>query len=430
MNPVFKKRENNRVKFSFEVDEKKFRKEVNNVYKKNKHYFNVPGFRKGKAPRQIIELTYGEGIFYEDALNEILPTEYFEAVKELDLEPVAQPDMTVGDIEKGKNIKVDVEVDVKPEVKLGEYKGLEIKEVSSEVTEDMVETELKKVQEQNARLVDAEDKKIEKGDIANINFKGFLDGEPFEGGEGDNYDLTIGSGAFIPGFEEQLIGKAKGEDVQVEVTFPEDYQAEEFAGKEAVFEVKINSVRIKELPELDDDFAIDVSEFDTLDEYKEDIKNKLSEELEKNAETSLKNQLVEKVIENSEMDIPESMIEEEITQEMGQLDYQLKAQGLGLEGYLNMIGQDMDDMREQLRPSVETKIKGNLVLEAIAEKEEIDVSDEEVDEELKNMAKDYKAEDIDAFVKEMKAQGDLSHVKLGLINEKVLQLLIENKKEN
>ncbi|HEY4544593.1 MAG TPA: trigger factor [Tissierellaceae bacterium] len=428
MKAVFEKRENNTVSFNFEIEAKEFNQGLNKAYNENKHYFQIPGFRKGKAPRQIIELTYGSEVFFEDAVNAILPEKYEAAVKELELEPVDQPNIDIDEIVKGEPILVKVTVDVKPEVKLGEYKGLVVEETELEVTEEMVNFEIDQVREQNARLVDKGEEAIEEGDIANIDYKGFVDEVAFEGGEDQGHDLEIGSNSFIPGFEEQLVGKKAGEEVEVKVTFPEEYHAEDLAGKEAKFEVKINNVRVKELPELDDDFAIDVSEFDTLEEYKNDIKAKLEEELKNNAQIEKENSLVQMAVENAEMDLPRGMIEHEIDKELGELDYRLRSQGLDLETYINLTGGDIQALKDQIEPMATERVKANLVLEAIAEEEKIEVTDEDIDNELRKMAADFKAEDVEEFIKDMKKQGDLVLLKTSIANTKVVELLVENAK--
>ncbi|HLR21460.1 MAG TPA: trigger factor [Tissierellaceae bacterium] len=425
MNPVFDKKENNTVFFTFELDENKFEKAIQEVYLRNRGRFNIPGFRKGKTPRKIIEINYGEGIFYEEAINNLLPEAYDKAVEELELEPVATPDVDIEEIEKGKPVVVNIEVDVKPEVKLGDYKNIELEKIEYNVTDEMVEEKVLEVQDSNARLLDAGDADIKDGDIANIDFIGSIDGEEFPGGSAEGHDLTIGTNTFIPGFEEQLIGKKKGEEVEVKTTFPEDYHEESLAGKEAVFEVKINSVQTKELPELDDEFVKDVSEFDTLDEYKEDIRENLEEEYKNREAAEKENAVLEKVVEISEVDIPEGMIETQLDDEIRQFDFRLRNQGLELEQYLEMTGSDVEDLKEQLRPVASNRVNVDLVLEAIVEEENIEVNDEDIDKELEKMAEQYQAEDKEEFIENMK-NGDLEFIKAGIANTKAVELLLES----
>lgn len=428
MNLELGKREGNKVSFSFEIGTKELQKATNEVYLENRKYFNVPGFRQGKAPRQIIEMNYGKDVFFEDAVNEILPAMYAEAVEELELEPVAQPEINIEEVKKGEPLLVEVEVEVKPEVKLGDYKGLELEDVEFEVTDEMIDTQIEQVREQNARLVELEDENIEEGHLVNIDFKGSIDGEEFEGGAAEGHDLEIGSNTFIPGFEEQLIGHSKGEEIEVKVDFPEDYHAEDLAGEEAVFEVVINNIREKELPELDDDFAIDISEFDTLEEYKDDLRAKLEEQSELEAENAKRNKIVELAVANAEIDIPRGMIESEIDDEIGQIDYRLRSQGLELGAYLEMTGGDMLGLREEVEPMAIQRIKSNLVLEAIAEAEEIEVSEEDLNNELARLAEQYQAEDVEEFTEQMKSQGQLELIESGISNSKVIDLLLENVK--
>lgn len=428
MKAVFEKRENNTVSFSFEIEEKEFKQAINKAYTESRHHFQLPGFRKGKAPRQLIELNYGKEVFYEDAINILLPEKYEAAVKELNIDPVDQPNIDIETIEEGKDIVVNVTVDVKPEIKLGDYKGLKVEVEEIEVTDDAVDFEINQVREQNARLIDKAEATIEEGDIANIDYKGFVGEEAFAGGEDQGHDLEIGSGMFIPGFEAQLIGKKAGDEVEVTVTFPEEYHSEDLAGKEAKFEVKINNVRAKELPELDDDFAIDVSEFDTLAEYKADVRAKLEETVAENAKIERENSLVQQAVENAEMEIPRGMIDGEIDKELGELDYRLRSQGLDLKTYIELTGGDISELRSQIEPMAEERVKANLILEAIAEAEGIEVTDEDLDNELRKMAEEFKAEDVEEFLTEMKKQGDLVLIKTGIANTKVVELLSENAK--
>lgn len=426
MGAVLEKKENNKVFFNFELEADAFEKALQDAYMKNRGRFNIPGFRKGKAPRKIIELNYGEEIFYEDAINILLPEAYENAVKELELEPVDTPDIDIDEIIKGEPILVKAEVDVKPEVKLGDYKAMELEKVEYEVTDEMIEHELHHVQEDNARIISV-DREVKEGDIVTIDFAGFVDEEQFPGGTAEGHELEIGSKTFIPGFEEQLIGKNKGEEVEVKVTFPEEYHEESLDGKEALFKVVIHEIREKELPELDDEFAKDVSEFDTIEEYKQDIKNRLEEELKSQEKFEKENKVIEKVMEISEVDIPNGMIETQIDDELGQFDFRLRQQGLELEKYLELTGTNIDMMREQFREVAEKRVRADLVLEAIAKVESIEVTEEDIDKELTKMAEQYKAEDVEEFKENMK-KGSLEFLKAGIINSKVVDLLIENAK--
>lgn len=427
MKAVLESREGNKVSFNFEVEANKFEEALQKVYLKNRGSFNIPGFRKGKVPRKIIETTYGEEIFYEDAINLILPQVYSEAIDELKIDPVDTPNVDIEEIKKGEPIRVNIEVDVKPEIKLGDYDNMEVEKVELEMTDEVLENELKAVQEQNARLIDGSDKEIENGDIAKIDFEGFLDGEAFEGGKAEDHDLEIGSNTFIPGFEEQLLGKKKGEEVEVNVTFPEEYHQETLAGKEVVFKVLVKEIKTKEVPELDDEFVKDISEFDTLEEYKADLRAKLEEEINNQAKIEKENKLLEKLVEESEMDIPKGMIESQIDEEIKQFDYRLRSQGLELEKYLELTGSDMAGLREQLKDIASNKVKVNLVLEAVIEKENIEVEESEIDVELRKMGEQYRSEDIDGFVEDMK-KGSVEFLKTGIANEKAVKLLLEKVK--
>ena len=427
MKAVLESREGNKVSFNFEVEANKFEEALQKVYLKNRGSFNIPGFRKGKVPRKIIETTYGEEIFYEDAINLILPQVYSEALDELKIDPVDTPNVDIEEIKKGEPIRVNIEVDVKPEIKLGDYENMEVEKVELEMTDEVLENELKAVQEQNARLIDGSDKEIESGDIAKIDFEGFLDGEAFEGGKAEDHDLEIGSNSFIPGFEDQLLGKKKGEEVEVNVTFPEEYHQETLAGKEVVFKVVIKDVKTKEVPELDDEFVKDISEFDTLEEYKADLRGKLEEEISNQAKIEKENRVLEKLIEESEMEIPKGMIESQIDEEIKQFDFRLRGQGLELEKYLELTGSDMAGLREQLKDIATNKVKVNLVIEAVVEKEAIQVEEEEIEVELRKMAEQYRSEDIEGFVEDMK-KGSVEFLKTGIANEKAVKVLLEKVK--
>lgn len=427
MKAILEKKENNIAAFTFEISEAKFEEALQKAYIQNRGKFNIPGFRKGKVPRQIIEMNYGVEIFYEEAINIILPEAYNNAVVELGLEPVDQPEVDIEEIEKGKPILVKVEVAVKPEVTLGDYKSIEIEKIEYNVTDEHVEDELKSVQEMNARIIDAGDRPVENGDILTIDYAGFVGEEQFEGGTAENQQLEIGSGRFIPGFEEGLVGKNKGEEVEVNVTFPEEYHAEDLKGKEATFKVTIHEIKVKELPELDDEFAKDVSEFDTLEEYKTSIREKLEKEFKDKEEIENENNLIEKVIESCELDIPEAMIDSQLENELGEFDYRMRMQGLDLEQYLQITGSTEENLKDQLRPMAAKRVKGDLILEAIGKAENIEVSEEDIDKELEKMADSYKQENKEKFIKDMK-KGDLSFLETAITNQKVIELLKANAK--
>lgn len=384
--------EHNMAKLTIEVPAEEFEKALQAAYEKNKKTISIPGFRKGKAPRMMVEKMYGAGIFYEDAANILIPEAYSKSVEESGLDVVAQPEIDVTQIEKGQPFIFTAEVAVKPEVTLGDYKGLEVPKTVVEVTDEEVEEELKKEQEKNSRTITVEDRAVESGDTVTLDFDGYVDGEAFEGGKGENYPLTIGSNSFIPGFEDQLIGAEVEKELDVNVTFPEDYQAENLAGKEAVFKCLVHKIEAKELPELDDDFAQDVSEFDTLDEYKADIKKNLTEKKEAAAKTEKENAAVDKVIENAAMDIPQPMIDSQVNQMMNNFAQRVQSQGLSFEQYLQFTGGTVDAMKEQMQPQALKQIQSRLVLEKIAEVEDIQVSDEKLNEEVEKMAKMYNME--------------------------------------
>lgn len=386
------KLEKNMVKLTIEATAEEFESALQQAYTKNKAKMNVQGFRKGKAPRAIIEKMYGAGIFYEDAANIIIPDAYEKAAEESGLDIVSRPEIDVVQIEKGKAFIFTAEVAVKPEVTLGEYKGIEVEKSVIEVTEEEINTEIDKVRDQNSRTISVEDRPVADGDMTVINFEGFVDGVPFEGGKAEDYALTIGSHSFIDTFEDQLIGKNIGEEVEVNVTFPAEYHAAELAGKPAMFKVTVKEIKVKELPELDDDFAQDVSEFDNLDEYKADIKSTITERKEKEAKTVKEDAIVEKIIENATMDIPEAMIDTQIRQMTDEFAQRMQSQGLSLEQYFQFTGLDAKKLTEQMRPQAVKRIQSRLVLEAIVKAENITVAAEEIDKEFEEMAAAYKME--------------------------------------
>ena len=386
------KMEKNMAKLTIEVSAEDLDKAMEKAYQKQKSRISLPGFRKGKAPRKMIESMYGKGVFMEDAVNSLVPQEYTKALGECDLEIVSQPEINVTQMEPGKALIFTADVAVKPEVTLGDYKGVEVPKSEIAVTDEEVDAEVKKEQDKNARTVAVEDRAAANGDITTIDFEGFVDGVAFDGGKGTDYALTLGSGTFIPGFEDQLVGANAGDHVEVKVTFPEEYQAKELAGKEAVFQCDVKKIETKEVPELDDEFAKDVSEFDTLAEYKEDVKKKLTEKKEKEARTAKENAAVDKAIENAQMDIPELMTKTECRQMMDDFSRRMQQQGLSMEQYFQFTGQSMDKMMEDMKPQALKRIQTRLVLEKVAEAENIQPSEEEITEEIQKMADAYKME--------------------------------------
>ena len=386
------KLEKNMAKLTIEASAEDFEKAIQKVYLKARGRINIPGFRKGKAPRKLIEKMYGTGVFYEDAANDLIPTAYAEALKDCDLEIVSRPEINVTQIEAGKPFIFTAEVAVKPEVTLGEYKGVEVEKSDVEVTDEDINKEVDKERENNSRTIDVDDRAVESGDIIKLDFDGSVDGVPFAGGKAENYTLTIGSGSFIPGFEDQLIGTKIGEDKDVTVTFPEDYHEKSLAGKEAVFKCKVNAITVKELPDADDEFASEVSEFETLAEYKEDIKKKLTEKKEKEARAKKEAQAVEKAVENATMEIPDAMIDTQVQSMMEDFARRMQSQGLSLEQYFQFTGMDVKKMHDQMKPEALKRIQNSLVLEAVAKAENIEISDEKVDEEIAKMAEAYKME--------------------------------------
>lgn len=419
--------EHNMAKLTIEVSAEEFEQAMESAYKKNKNKINVPGFRKGKAPRMMIEKMYGAGIFYEDAANEIIPKAYDKEVKESGLNIVSRPEIDVEQIEKGKPFIFTAEVALKPEVTLGEYKGMEVPKADLEVTEEEIQKAIDKERENNSRTIDVDDRPVQNGDMVKLDFDGSVDGVPFDGGKAENYDLTIGSGSFIPGFEDQLIGAEIGKEVDVKVTFPEDYQATELAGKEAVFKCKVNAIKVKELPEADDDFAQDVSEFDTMAEYKEDVKKQLTEKKETEAKNAKEAAALDKAVENAQVDIPDAMVDNQVRNMAEDFGRRLQAQGLSLEQYMQFTGMKAQEFLDQMRPEALKRIKNSLVLEAIAAKEKFEILEEHVDAELDKMADMYKMEKDK--VKELLGNTGLEQIKSDLSIQKAVDLLRDTAKE-
>ncbi|MDO5416138.1 MAG: trigger factor [Lachnospiraceae bacterium] len=386
------KLEKNMAKLTVEVSAEQFEECIKKAYKKNKNKFALPGFRKGKAPLNMIEKMYGVGVFYEDAADEAINETYADAMKESGLEIVSRPEIGVEQIEKGKAFIYTASVAVKPEVTLGQYKGVEVEKASEEVTDEDVAAELVKVQDQNSRLVNVEDRAVEDGDQTVINFEGFVDGESFEGGKAEDYPLTIGSHSFIDTFEEQLVGKNIGEECEVNVTFPAEYHAENLAGKPATFKVTVKEIKKKELPELNDEFASEVSEFETLDEYKADLKTKLVDKKKKEAASQNEDKVIEAVVANASMEIPDPMVDGQVENMVQDYARRMQSQGISLEQYMQFTGMTLENLKEQMKPQAVKRIETRLVLEAIVKAENIEVSDERLDEELQKMADAYKME--------------------------------------
>lgn len=386
------KLEHNMAKLTIEVAPEELEKAIQKVYQKTRNRISVPGFRKGKVPRQIVEKMYGKEVFYEDAANELVPDAYEKALEECEENIVSSPKIAVTQLEAGKPFIFTAEVALKPEVKLGKYKGVKVDKQVVTVTEEEINAEVDKERESNARTVEVEGRAVANGDIVTIDFEGFVDGEAFEGGKGENYPLTIGSGAFIPGFEEQLIGKNKDDAVEVNVTFPEDYHAEELKGKAALFQVAVKEIKVKELPDADDEFASEVSEFETLAEYKEDIRKNLTEKKEKEAKSAKEAAVVDAIIADADMDIPEAMLETQQRQIVDEFAQRVQMQGLSIEQYFQITGTDAQKMMEQVKPQAERRIKSRLVLEAIVAAEGITATEEDYEKEIASMAEVYNME--------------------------------------
>ena len=421
------KLEKNMAKLTIEVSAEDLDKAMQNAYQKQKGKISIPGFRKGKAPRKMIEQMYGKGIFLEDAANALIPEHYSKALDECELEIVSQPEIDVVQAEPGKAFIFTAEVAVKPEVTLGEFKGLEVPKTETGVTEEEVEEEIKKELEKNSRTVAVEDRAAAKDDTVTIDFEGFVDGVAFEGGKGSDYPLVLGSNTFIPGFEDQLVGANAGDHVEVKVTFPAEYQAAELAGKDAVFQCDVKKIETKEVPELDDDFAKDVSEFDTVAEYREDVKKNLTEKKEKEALQAKEDAAVEKAVENAQMDIPEAMINTQARQMLDDFARRMQSQGLSMEQYFQFTGQTADKMLEDMKPQALKRIQTRLVLEKIAETENIQPSEEEVDAEIAKMAEAYKME-ADKL-KELLGEVELGQMKKDMAVQKAVTVIAEAAKE-
>lgn len=423
-----KSHENNIAKFEFDVKYDDFEKAINKVYNRNKKRYRLDGFRAGHVPRRVLEKMYGPEIFYDEAIQLVFPEPYEKAIEELELEPIDQPNVDLDDIEKGKDITFKVDVETKPHPVLGDYDNLIIEEIDAEVTDADIENELKKQQEENARLIPVEDREAKEGDTVNIDFDGYLDGERFEGGKAEDYDLVLGSKTFIEGFEDQVAGHKVGDKFDVNVTFPEDYQAKEFQGKDAKFEVEINSITEKELPEIDDEFAMDISEFETLDELKADLKEKLKEDKENYRTNMMQNQAIDALVRASEVSAPESMVNSEIDIEMQNLDQRLQQMGISLAQYVEMTQMDINEIRNQYKEQAEARVKANLVIDEVALKEGFEVSDEEIEAEINESAKMYGVDDIEKFKEIFSKNVSDDTVKENIRRRKAVELLVEKAK--
>ena len=426
MNCKLEKTENaNEVKFEITVEAAKFEDAMKKVYFKSAKYFNIPGFRKGKAPMQIVEKYYGPEIFYEDAFNEVAQEALEEAVKENKLDVVSRPEVDVKQMEKGKDLIFTVVMQTKPEAEVSKYKGIEIKKVEYNVTDEDVEHELHHMQEHNSRLISVDDRAVESGDTTTIDFEGSVDGVPFEGGKAENYDLEIGSNTFIPGFEDQIIGMKIDEEKDVKVKFPEEYFSKELAGKDAVFKVKLHEIKKKELPELDDEFAKDVSEFDTLDELKADIKAKQEKQNEEKAKYETQDAVIKALCEKTKVEIPSGMVEMEVENMLKDFEQRLAYQGLNLAQYFKMMGKTEEEVKKEYEPQAIEGIKSRLALEAVIKAEKIEATDKEVEDKMKEMAKNYGKENDEEFLKNENVK---NYIKQGLESEKAIDFLVKNAK--
>ena len=421
---VEKTENKNEVKLSFEIEAEKFDEAMKKVYTKTAKYFTIPGFRKGKAPMAIVERHYGSSIFYEDTFNELVPDIYDQAIKDNKIEAVSQPQLDITQMEKGKDLKFTAIVQIKPEVKLGKYKGIELKKIEYTVSDKDVEHELGHMAEHNSRLVTVDNRPVKKGDITTIDFEGSIDEVPFDGGKAENHELEIGSNQFIPGFEDQIIGMKDGEEKDINVTFPEDYFSKDLAGKEATFKVKLHGIKVKELPKIDDEFAKDVSEFDTLADLKADIKSKLEKENEEKAKYESEEAAIEAVCKEVEIDIPSGMIETEIDNMIKDIENKLSYQGLTLDQYLKLTNKTMDGLRKEFNEQAEKAVKSRLVLEAIIKEEDIKPEEKEVEDKLKEMAKNYNQKEDEL----LKNENVKNYVTENMKYEKAIAFILDNAK--
>ncbi|WP_035790516.1 trigger factor [Butyrivibrio sp. FC2001] len=427
MSVSVEKLEKSMAKLTIEVAAESFDKAIDKVYNKQKNKIQIPGFRKGKAPRHMIERMYGKEVFFEDAANEVINEEYPKAVEECGEDVVSNPDIEVSQIEAGKPFIFTATVALKPEVKLGKYKGVEVEKMDLDVTEDEINAEIDQERNRNARTIDVTDRKVEDGDIVTLDFEGFVDGVAFEGGKGTDYPLTIGSGSFIPGFEEQLVGFEIGKEGEVNVTFPEEYHSEDLAGKDATFKCTVKAIKTRELPELNDEFASDVSDFETVAEYKEDVKKKLTERKEAEAKAKREDEAVKAVIEDSEMELPEKMVETQQRQIVNDFAQRLQYQGMNMQQYMQYTGNTAEQLLEQVKPQAVERIQSRLVLEAVAAAEKFEIAENEIQEELEKMAKQYNME-VEK-VKELMGDREIKSLKDDLLVQKAAAFLVENAKE-
>ena len=414
----------NEVKLSFVVEAEKFEEAMKKVYTKTAKYFNIPGFRKGKAPMQLVERQYGSEIFYEDAFNELVPEVYDAAIKENNVEAVSKPNIDITQMEKGKDLIFTATVQTKPEVKLGKYKGIEIKKIEYNVSEEDINHEIGHMQEKNSRLVSVDDRPVENGDITVIDFEGSVDGVPFEGGKAEGHELEIGSNTFIPGFEDQIIGMKVDEEKDIKVKFPDEYFSKDLAGKDAIFKIKLHEIKKKELPKLDDEFAKDVSEFDTLEELKNSIKEKIDVENKNKEKYETEEEAIKTVCENTEIDIPSGMIEVEIDNMVKDIEGRVSYQGLKLEQYLQMVGKTEEDMRKEFEDQAKKSVKSRLVLEAVVKAEKLEASEEEVGEKIKEMAKQYNRPEDELLANEQLR----SYIAESMKTEKAIEFIVKNAK--
>lgn len=422
------KLEKNMAKLTIEAGADELEKAIEKAYQKQKNKISIPGFRKGKVPRQMVEKMYGKEVFYEDAANELIPDAYDKALDECEEDIVSSPKIEVVQIEAGKPFIFTATVALKPEVKLGKYKGVKVDKIDTEVTDEEVDAQINKERENNARTIVVEDRPVKDGDMTKLDFEGFVDGEAFEGGKGEDYPLTIGSGAFIPGFEEQLVGAEIGKEVEVKVTFPEDYQAENLQGKEAVFQCTVKEIKEKELPELDDEFASEVSEFETMAEYREDVKKNLAEKKEKDAKNAKEEAAIKAVVEASEMEIPEAMLESQQKQMVDEFAQRITMQGLSMEQYFQFTGTNYQKMVEQVKPQALERIKFRLVLEAVVKAENIEVTEEDYEKELETMAEVYQMEI--AKVKDLMGDREKKNIMQDLAVRKAAEFITDQAKES
>ncbi|WP_271401383.1 trigger factor [Salinicoccus roseus] len=426
MSQKWEKQEGNEGVLTVTVPAKEVDGALNEAFKKVSKDVSIPGFRKGKVPRQMFEKRFGVESLYQDALDILLPKAYTEAVNEADINPVDQPEVDIEQMEKGKDLIFTAKVIVEPEVKLGEYKGLEAEELDTEVTDEDVQKEIDNMLEAHADMVVKEDGKVEEGDVVNLDFDGYVDGEQFEGGQAEGYELEIGSGSFIPGFEDQVVGMGVEEEKDVNVTFPEEYHAEELAGKEATFKVKVNSIKTKEIPELDDDLVKELDQdVETVDALKEKVEKDLKEAKENEADVTMKEQLIEQAADNAEIDVPEAMVKTETDRMLQEFEQRLSQQGINMEMYQQLSGQDEDALREQMKDDAQKRVRTNLVLKQIAVDEDIEVTEADVDKELEKMSEQFgiKVEDIKSTL------GDLSMLKDDLKVQKAIDVLVDNRKQ-